>query len=421
MAATQQFFLQALCAALQGQSVTWQAGTLEPRQWTGLFQLAQSHHVLPLIFEAVYACPAAQNAPELPQIRQQAVHTVLLQAAKTDEFLRLQRHLQAQGLHPLVVKGIVCRSLYPQPDHRLSGDEDLLATPGQFHACQDALTQFGLSGEGSDAYEIPFRSADTPLYIELHRSLFPPENEAYGDLNRFFADVHHRAVTVTVDGTEVWTMAPSDHLFYLICHAFKHFLHSGFGIRQVCDIVLFANRYGAQIDWQQLFDNCRQINAHLFAAAIFRIGENHLTFDKHLACYPAFWQELQVEEGLLLEDLLDAGVYGYTTLSRRHSSTMTLSAVAAQKQGKKSGGILRTLFPGADALKGQYPYLAQQPYLLPKAWAQRLIKYHRETKATENNSASVAIEMGNRRIALLKAYGILESSQHPTERKRDQI
>lgn len=35
-------------------------------------------------------------------------------------------------------------------------------------------------------------------------------------------------------------MNASDHLFYLICHALKHFYHSGFGIRQVCDILLFA-------------------------------------------------------------------------------------------------------------------------------------------------------------------------------------
>lgn len=32
----------------------------------------------------------------------------------------------------LTVKGIICRELYPKPDYRISGDEDILVDKTQF-------------------------------------------------------------------------------------------------------------------------------------------------------------------------------------------------------------------------------------------------------------------------------------------------
>lgn len=58
-------FLPALKAALKNEKVTWEE-PLEARDWTELFQIAGTHQVLPMIYEAVYDCPAARNVP--PQI-----------------------------------------------------------------------------------------------------------------------------------------------------------------------------------------------------------------------------------------------------------------------------------------------------------------------------------------------------------------
>ena len=87
-------------------------------------------------------------------------------------------------------------------------------------------------------------------YIELHRQLFANGSKAYGELNAYFADCFESKVSLEVQGSTVYTMEPGLHLFYLFCHAFKHFLHGGFGIRQVCDIIMFAGTYGKEIDWQ---------------------------------------------------------------------------------------------------------------------------------------------------------------------------
>ena len=113
---------------------------------------------------------------------------------------------------------------------------------------------------------------------------------------------------------------------------------------------------------------------------------------------------------MMLNDLLDSGVFGDSSISRKHSSNMTLQAVSATKQGKNYRNYtLKTLFPPAKDLSGRYPYLQKMPYLLPIAWMNRIFKYRLETASgTSGNNAKEALQIGSRRIELLKAYGILK-------------
>lgn len=415
MDVTNEMFLAILKSALIGQKANLPKDvTLE--DWQKLFSMANIHSVLPMFYEAVYASSSLQqvNAPFVALAKRQVMQQVMMQTMRTNEFLELNKKLQDAGVRPLVVKGIICRNLYPQPDYRQSGDEDVLVLAEQFETCHRAMKEFGMQTtedekDLSAAYEIPYRKMGSPLYIELHKHLFSPESDAYGDMNRFFEDVFDRAIVEDIQGVPVYSMGYTDHLFYLICHAFKHFLHSGFGIRQVCDIIMFANRYGRQIDWVQMLNACKEINADQFAAALFQIGYKYLVFDPEQAAYPDEWSNIKVDEIPMLVDLLSSGIYGDANMSRKHSSNITLDAVAAQKQGRKAkGSMISSVFPSVSQLESRYPYLKKHPYFLPIAWCSRLWKYSKETKRNQNNNAAEALKIGNERINLMKEYGILK-------------
>ena len=415
MESVNEMFLQALRAALEKRTVDWEEEKTS-EQWQELFRVATAHRVLPMIYEAVIRSSSARKAEReiFLSAKKQTMQVVMLQTVKTNAFLNLLSELVSAGVTPIVVKGIICRELYPNPDCRVSGDEDVFIPETQFALCHEAMLKCGMEPtdprQSLDSFEISYGQQGSPLHIELHKHLFPPESDAYGELNRFFTDVHDRAIIQNVQGVPVRTMNHTDHLFYLICHSFKHFLHSGFGIRQVCDICLYANAFGSQIDWMRIWKECTEIHADLFAAALFRIGEKYLTFQPETACYPPQWRALPVDELPMLEDLLDSGVFGASSMSRKHSSNMTLHAVSDRKQGKKGGnGVLKTLFPSSRNLSGRYPYLEEKPYLLPLAWADRIVKYRRETAAGgSGNNAAESIRIGNKRIELLKQYGIIE-------------
>lgn len=327
---------------------------------------------------------------------------MLNQTVRSAEFADLYHKLRTAGLHPIVVKGQLCSRLYPQTDHRISADDDLLIPDGEFMACHEQLLTNGLTtdtpvDELATAHEVSYTKNGSPLYIELHRHLFDSAEDAHDELNHFFADLN----PVEIDG--FLAMPPHEHLLYLLLHAYKHFVRSGIGLRQFCDIGLWARAYHGEIDWQRLHDQCASVHAATFAAAVFRIARDYLGIDFDL---PTPWDGgIDVEP--LLHDTLCGGVYGSNDLTRLHSSTVTLNAVKASRTGEKSS-VLRTVFPKREYLERRYPYLKKRPYLLPVAWAQRIAHYASEKQSGADNSASGSIKLGKERIELMKRYGIMD-------------
>lgn len=411
-----EIFLETIKAALNGVIVSdsEKYRALSIGEWQGLIMLAESHKVLPMFYEAVHEVLEKADEVLAAQVRKRVVQQVMLQTMKTTEFLQLVGSLHDLGIKPLVVKGIVCRNLYPKPDERISGDEDMLISEDQFSYCQEKLLNMGFdvvyeNKDREDSYEVSYKKNDNPLYLEVHKALFSTNDVVFSPWNEYFKGVHDRAVKHDMYGVSVFSLSHTDHLFYLICHAFKHFLHSGYGIRQVCDMVMYANAYGREIDWEKICANCREIRAELFTAAVFKIGQKHLNFDCDKASFPADWLAMDVDELPMLEDLLTGGIYGGADLNRKHSSNMTLNTVSGQMQGKSDRAtVLKTIFPTAKSLESRYKFLKKQPYLIILAWMDRIFKYGLELVKGKYNSAADALRIGNQRVELLKIYGVVD-------------
>lgn len=395
---TEAQFLHIAKAAVSG-------GTLptEGVNWSAIFTLANQQKLLPILFETVRKTPAAEeNAALFAVTKQQVIGQVLNQTVRSAEFTDLYRKFRVTGLHPIVVKGQLCSRLYPLKDHRISADDDLYISDAEFMACHEQLLANGLTtdtpaDELPTADEVSYAKEGSPLYIELHRRLFDSSEDAHDELNHFFADLN----PVEIDG--FLAMPPHEHLLYLLLHAYKHFVRSGIGVRQFCDIGLWARSYHAEIDWQLLHEQCKSVHAATFAEAAFRIAKDYLGIDFDL---PVPWSDA-VDVEPLLHDTLCGGVYGSNDLTRLHSSTVTLNAVKASRTGEKSS-VLRTVFPKREYLERRYPYLKKRPYLLPVAWAQRLAHYAGEKKIGADNSASGSIKLAKDRIELMKRYDIMD-------------
>ena len=398
LTATERQFLHIAKAAISGGDLP-----AEKVDWPAIFTLANQQKLLPILFETVRKTPAAEeNAALFAVTKQQVIGQVLNQTVRSSEFADLYRKLRAAGLHPVVVKGQLCSRLYPLKDHRISADDDLYIPDAEFMACHKQLLASSLTtdtpaDELVTADEVSYTKKGSPLYIELHRHLFDSAEDAHDELNHFFADIN----PVETDG--LLAMPPHEHLLYLLLHAYKHFVRSGIGLRQFCDIGLWARAYHTEIGWQRLHEQCESVHAATFAAAAFRIAGDYLGIEFDL---PAPWDG-SIDAELLLHDSLCGGVYGSNDLTRLHSSTVTLNAVKASRTGEKSG-ILRTVFPKREYLERRYPYLKKRPYLLPVAWAQRLAHYASEKQSGAGNSASGSIKLAKERIELMKRYDIMD-------------
>ncbi len=396
---TQRQFIKLVKASLCG-------GSFEEANvdWLEIFALAQQQKLLPCIFDTVRNAPDAENGlPIMKQMKRQVFRQVTVQTIRGAEFTALYSKLLESGLHPIVVKGQLCNRLCPQQDHRISGDDDLLITREEFPACHRLLLEYGLKTDVPDAFlsdadEITYTKSDGSVRLELHRALFDSSKNAHDQLNPFFENL----LPVKIGG--FWSMPPHEHLLYLILHAYKHFVGCGIGLRQFCDIGLWAKNYCSDIDWLLLYDQCSKVHATVFAAAAFEIAREYLGIGFEL---PEFWiSRIDVEP--LLRDSFCGGIYGTNDATRLHASTVTLNTVKAARNGKKSS-VFASIFPEREYLVRRYPYLRKHPWLLPVAWGERIVRYIREKQGKgRENSTVESIKLAKERVELLRFYDVIE-------------
>ena len=380
-------------------------GELTQQQIGELLAVSRVHSLFPVVFDAVRTAPAYEELPEQVRmaLRQETRKTIIGQVVRTDLFHGVYRRLLEGGVTPLVVKGIVLRSLYPNPDYRPSSDEDILVKKEEFRKLDEILRREGFAAELGEnplaEHEITYWHQKTGIHLEIHLSLFPEDSEAYGYLNEPFRDVFDRQTVERIGGTDFHTLAPTEHMLYLICHGLKHFLHSGFGIRQVCDMVAFAEHYGDRIDWLVIEGWARKQGYWVFLLNLMAIGEQYLGFDPEKAGFRRP-KNAKTDCENMLEDLLDSGIYGKSSEDRVHSSNMTLRAAAG---GENRGGLMAAMFPGVGYMKVKYPYLEHKKWLLPVAWGQRAVTYLRHSSREDIQQT---MDTGRRRVELLKQYGL---------------
>ena len=123
----ERYLLEYLCSALvSGQKAP---DYPEEEHIPALLKLAGEQNVLPLVLDRLLpaARAAGVQAEALRPLRQTLLQSAAGQARRTQRLEQLCRALDRQGLNVLVVKGLACRVLYPNPDLRPSSDEDLLA------------------------------------------------------------------------------------------------------------------------------------------------------------------------------------------------------------------------------------------------------------------------------------------------------
>lgn len=377
------------------------SGELSDRELSAFMRRAMLHKLLPMAGSALLSS-GALNEKQAAFLKNAVRAQAIGQTGRTAQFLKTYNELLRAGARPLCVKGIFCRSYYPEPDMRLSGDEDLFAAGADFDLCRKVLTKTGFIADKNDenAFEIGYTNTTTHVRIELHNALFDPKNEFFDSFNGLLGDVAAVPRTIRVDGTQVYAPADETHMLYLILHTFKHFIHAGTGIRQLCDIALFAGL--VPFDWNGIFEKCAEVNADGFLNAVLLVGEKYFGLDLTgiKASYPAFDEKTDIAP--LLDDVMSGAVYGADSEERQHSATITLNSVTAKAQGKSSS-VLRSVFPPREKLVKKYTYLEKHPALLPAAWAHRLLTYSRS-----GNDASLTVEIGQKRVELMKQYKIIK-------------
>ena len=369
--------------------------------------------MVPLIYESAYKTESFKEVdPNFSNyFKTSSMQIIYSQIQRSDRFLQLYKEFNDAGIKLLVFKGIILRELYPIPDERISGDEDLLVENKDLNKVIEILEANNMERVLSDEEEADvyhYFCKRTGLHLELHTTLFGENSPTNKKMGKIFKNVFQNLDTVKINSVKVHTFSINEHFLYVICHAIKHFVSCGTGIRQVCDIMMYINKYEKDIDWDYIWREMTILGYDTLLVNMLQISIDYLGLDENKIIYVKDKNSYYINTEALIEDIMEGGIYGASTQARLNSANMSLDALNEESKSKLKSNLV-AVFPKVESLKGRYKYLEKYPVLLPVAWGSRIFTYIKERGSLSSVGATAkeTIEVGNKRIDLLKEYKLI--------------
>jgi hypothetical protein len=230
----------------------------QPVRWKLLFDLAERHGAVPLLYQALVdvendiedAIPPEQKS-SLEQRYQTNLHKALFLSR---ELIRIVDRLSANGIEVMPYKGLaLAEVIYRDIALRQSGDIDLLIRRQDLPRVRDAVAELGYTPHMAlsqaeeraylkSGYEYAFDGAAGPNLLEVQWAIQP----RFYSIDFDMAGLFQRAVTVTVAGHPMKTPSSEDLFLTLSAHAAKHVWGR---LVWLCDIARIMNLPDLNWSW----------------------------------------------------------------------------------------------------------------------------------------------------------------------------
>lgn len=362
MDTNQKVLIELLSLSLRGKKASYEL--MNSANLEVVLKLAQLHSVLPLVYTAIdHECIEKKLLADLKtyvyKIVAQQIQNFSVLERVIDEFINA-------GIPVLAMKGLTLRNLYPVPEARTMSDFDLAVRGQDFEYAIQILLKMGFANVGlSDIVHVEMAYGKS-MILELHRQLFDEDRIKLPQ--NYLDELWENAIPVSVCGRNVLGYSDDDNLLYLCLHLAKHFEEGGFGLRQLCDIVLFVEAKYSSIKWEKFYTKERQLHISRFVSVLFALC--HLFFNMDIP--ELFLLELDIKDEMLeriILDIVEGGIFGHSS-SVRSTGTRILNRVGFHNLSKFAG-LIRFLFPSPDMLCEKYSYIKKHSVLFPVAWVHR--------------------------------------------------
>lgn len=359
-----------LSAAIRGEA--FHPANISGTDWQVVFDEAFRHQVMPLVYPLLAEVGNSIGIPgEL--LEKWRINTLYEGMEQERNYVRLGSVLERfsnAGIPVIVLKGLVLRELYPHPSLRTMCDADLLVRAGDMDKAGRILKEAG--------YKKCFQNDKHTVYshktlpdIELHRSLVTEEHFDY--VKEFENGIWNRASSINIGGVEVLSLNRQDEVLYLLLHMASHIISSGFGLRQLCDIVLVLEANKGTINLDEILKTAAIMHIEKFTKTILSLCD--IIFDIN---FPEIKHISELQDFTLIrsfaEVIFEGGVFGNNSDEYFAVNRMIFYSGGADinnKQGKFKY-LMDFLFPGINKLDIRFKYAKVYHFLLPVAWVHRL-------------------------------------------------
>lgn len=235
-----------------------------------LFELARAHAVAPLIYDVWSEYPHMQ-----PSVRKELQAYTTQIVGHSYWLLFYTKYLvgliEAEGVPVAVLKGVATAEYYPQPELRKAGDVDLLFFSEE--DCARAVACLKKQGlreheESTHLHHVGM-IGEEGIEVELHSMMVEPfDNQA---TNRIMMECQKTAQAYIgrqlCMGVSLPVLTGAYHGFSLLLHLLQHFLTAGFGIKLLCDWVVFWEKQPPEVV-KEAVGLIKNLKAEQFVAAV---------------------------------------------------------------------------------------------------------------------------------------------------------
>lgn len=368
----QKQFIDILSAGIRGKSADKVYYNVE---WDEVIDLADKHKVDGIIYLALRKSKLISNIGEekISLLKQKAAITGITQSRHISGLSTVLNKINERNIPVIVLKGLVVREFYPQSDQRSMNDADILVHEGDVEKVKQLLIDMGYVylEDHKASHHIALVHHKYP-FIELHWNLFKRDGFS-NELEHYERLIWRRAIKVNVGEAEVLSLSYEDLALHLCMHMAAHLAATGFGVRQLCDLVLLVEHKGDEIDWNSFIMKARMYGFEKFGKIIF------------LLCNKLFNMEAPKEINIkvvnnkkyvsaLLDEIFEAGVHGKKEMANQFATQVAFNF--EEKDSNATLGAInryfRFIFPKIDDMSDKYSYAKKVKILAPIAWIHHL-------------------------------------------------
>ena len=335
--------------------------------WNEVIEECRQHQISSLVYSGI-SKESLKNIDKntLDKWKRETFMSGVYQINHIKQISNVLSILNTNNIPVIVLKGLVVRDLYPKSELRTMGDADILVHDNDLDKVSSILTGIGYIEHSRTEYHIDFCRENS--HIEVHWTL--ASEEIFDGIVEFKNELWERAVEVNIGDSKALSMCDEDLLLHLCIHMAKHFRNDGFGIRQVCDVMLVVEQRWKFIDWDSFIIKAKRSKIDKFTMSIFVICNKlfGMSIPNELEKYKVRGDKYI---NLIVEAIFANGVHGH-----RDEIANRAKSMAYEKDNKKVNRISsfrRIYFPYSDKLGYKYMYAKKYKLLLPVAWIHRLI------------------------------------------------
>jgi len=301
-----------LCQALTGRRPRELSELLRQTDIKKVIHAARQHKVLSLLYGVFCEEWEGKGLEEADKRNVESVSRVTAKQSYRLLFLTryLIRTLEEAGVPALVLKGSGVAELYPVPEMRKSGDVDVLIPKEKLEIVTGLLEEknFLVKQSQHANHHLAFRSEDG-IDLEIHTMLAEPFRDSGINraMDRLLPDYFKKREYRDCMGVSLPVPAEPYQALQLLLHMLQHFLRAGFGLKLLCDWVVFWNRdtaLGIVPEFLELADSC---HVRGFAETITMVCREFLGLRKDLPMGSSPDRKLAEE---FLQDVFAAEEFG---------------------------------------------------------------------------------------------------------------